>query len=134
MLVWRRSLSHSHRYKMFSVVVSWTNNKDPTSDKEFGSLGSPVQQRGCPSLTKPFSILGTDIKAASTPLEVLTHPTPRHIHRNKDRHAHVYMHTHAHTHTPVHSECRKYACHGQAGKNNFLSTGIRKTMVERGSA
>ena len=31
---------------MFSVVVSWTNNKDPTSDKGiwlFGTVRSPVQ-------------------------------------------------------------------------------------------
>lgn len=102
MVVWRRSLDQSHRYKMFSVVVSWTNNKDPTSDKGiwlFGNrVGSPVQQRGCPSLAEPFSILGTDIKAASTPLEVLTHPAPTHMHSNKDRHAHIFRHTHTHTH------------------------------------
>lgn len=49
----------------------------------------------------------------------------------------MHAHTHVHT-THTHTKFRKYACHGHAGKggskNNFLSTGIRKTTVERGSA
>lgn len=138
MLVWRRSLDRSHRYKMFSVVVSWTNNKDPTSDKGIWLFGTEWEAqcstRGCPSLAEPFSTLGTDIKAASTPLKY------SHIHRHKDRHArtHTCMSTHTYTQPHSHTQCRKYACHGHAGKggskNNFLSTGIRKTTVERGSA
>lgn len=128
MLVWRISLGRSHRYKMFSVVVSWTNNKDPTSDKGIWLFGTEWEAqcstRGCPSLAEPFSTLGTDIKAASTPLKY------------SDIHTHIY--TQPHTHTHMHTQCRKYACHGHAGKggskNNFLSTGIRKTTVERGSA
>lgn len=130
MLVLRRSLGWSHRYKMFSFVVSWTNNKDPTSDKGIWLFGTEWEAqcstRGCPSLAEPFSTLGTGIKAASTPLKY------SHIHRHKDRHARSHIHA-----TP-HTQCRKYACHGHAGKggskNNFLSTGIRKTTVERGSA
>lgn len=53
-------------------------------------------------------------------------------------HAHIQACPLAHAHNPRHTQCRKYACHGHAGKggskNNFLSTGIRKTTVERGSA
>lgn len=137
MLIWRRSLGRSHRYKMFSVVVSWTNNKDPTSDKGIWLFGTEWEAqcsaRGCPSLAEPFSTLGTDIKAASTPLKYSHIHT--HIHRHKDRHARTPPPCMpAHTYT----RCRKYACHGHAGKggskNNFLSTGIRKTTVERGSA
>lgn len=138
MLVWRRSLSWSHRYKMFSVVVSWTNNKDPTSDKGIWLFGTEWEAqcstRGCPSLAEPFSTLGTDIKAASTPLKC------SHIHRHKDRHTrtHTCMPADTCTQHLTHAQCRKYACHGHAGKggskNNFLSTGIRKTTVERGSA
>ena len=136
MLVWRRSLSWSHRYKMFSVVVSWTNNKDPTSDKGIWLFGTEWEAqcstRGCPSLAEPFSTLGTDIKAASTPLKY------SHIHRHKDSHARTYTCMRARTQPRAHTQCRKYACHGHAGKggskNNFLSTGIRKTTVERGSA
>lgn len=95
MLVWRRSLGWSHRYKMFSVVVSWTNNKDSTSDKGIWLFGTEWEAqcstRGCPSLAEPFSTLGTDIKAASTPLKY------SHIHTHKDRHAHT-MHVRTHKH------------------------------------
>ena len=132
MLVWRTSLGQSHRYRMFSVVVSWTNNKDPTSDKGIWLHGTEWEAqcstRGCPSREEPFSTLGTDIKAVSTLLK------SSHIHTHKD------IHAHKHTCVPVytHTRCRKYACHGHTGKggskNNFLSTGIRKTTVERGSA
>lgn len=91
MLVWWRSLSPSHRYKMFSVVVSWTNNKDPTSDKGTWLFGTEWEAhcstRGCPSLAEPFSTLGTDIKATSTPLKY------SHIHGHKDRHIHMPTHT-----------------------------------------
>lgn len=135
MLVWRRSLICSQRYKMFSVAVSWTNNKDPTSDKGIWLFGTEWEAqcstRGCPSLTEPFSTLGTDIKAASTPLKY------SHIHRHKGRHARTHTHVCMRT-QPQHTKHRKYACHGHAGKggseNNFLSKGIRKTTVERGSA
>lgn len=141
MLVWRRSLGLSHRYKMFSVVVSWTNNKDPTSDKGIWLFGTEWEAqcstRGCPSLAEPFSTLGTDIKAASTPLKYLHIHT--HIDSHKDRHVRTHTHapTHTHTSNPANTG-RKYACHGHTGKggskNNFLSTGKRKTTVERGSA
>lgn len=73
MVVWRRSLSRSQRYKMFSVVVSWTNNKDPTSDKGIWLFGTEWEaqcsERSCPSLAEPFSTLGTDMKAASALLK-----------------------------------------------------------------
>lgn len=73
MVVWRRSLSPSQRYKMFSVVVSWTNNKDPTSDKGIWLFGTEWEarcsERSCPSLAEPFSTLGIDMKAASTSLK-----------------------------------------------------------------
>lgn len=69
---------------MFSVVVSWTNNKDPTKDKGIWLFGTEWEgqcsARGCPSLTELFFTFGTDIKAASTPLKY------SHIHRHKDRH------------------------------------------------
>ncbi len=139
MLVWRRSLGRSHRYKMFSVVVSWTNNKDPTSEKGIWLFGTEWEAqcsaRGCPSLTEPFSTLGTDIKAS-----LLHWSTHTYIDTKTDMRAHTHgcMLTHAHNPTHIHTQCRKYACHGHAGKggskNNFLSTGIRKTTVERGSA
>lgn len=131
MLVWRRSFIWSHRYKMFSVVVSWTNNKDPTSDKGIWLFGTECEAqcstRGCPSLTEPFSTLGTDIKAASTPLKYL------HIHRHKRQ---TRTHTRVHARTQPHTQCRKYACHRHAetggSKNNFLSTGIRKPQLKEG--
>lgn len=117
---------------MFSVVVSWTKNKDPTSDKGIWLFGTEWEAqcsaRGCPSVTEPFSTLGTDMKAASTLLKC------SHICRHKGRHTRTqtYMHTH------THSQCRKYACHGRPGKggskNNFLSTRIRKTTFESRSA
>lgn len=93
---WWRSLSPSHRYKMFSVVVSWTNNKDPTSDKGIWLFGTEWEAycstRGCPSLAEPFSTLGTDIKATSTPLKY------SHIHGHKDRHIHMPTHTKSRKH------------------------------------
>lgn len=98
--------------------------------KAFGSSeqsGKPSAARGCPSLTEPFSTLGTDIKAASTPLKCSD------IHRHKDTHTHARARAHA-----QHTKRRKYVCHGHTGEtggeNNFLSKGIRKTRVERGSA
>lgn len=58
---------------MFSVVVSWTNNKDPTSDKGIWLFGTEWEaqcsERSCPSLAEPFSTLGTDMKAASALLK-----------------------------------------------------------------
>lgn len=115
---------------MFSVVVSWTNNKDPTSDKGIWLFGTEWEAqcstRGCPSVMEPFSTLGTYMKAASTPLKY------SHIYRHKGRHPHTQTYTHVHTHT----KRRKYACHGRPGnggsENNFLSTGIRKTIFEPG--
>lgn len=99
MPVWRRSLICSQRNKMFSVAVSWTNNKDPTSDKGIWLFGTEWEAqcstRGCPSLTEPFSTLGTDIKAASTPLKY------SHIHRHKGRHARTHTHTCMHAHTTL---------------------------------
>lgn len=83
---------------MFSVAVSWTNNKDPTSDKGIWLFGTEWEAqcstRGCPSLTEPFSTLGTDIKAASTPLKY------SHIHRHKGRHARTHTHMYACAHNP----------------------------------
>lgn len=137
MLVWRRSLIWSHRYKMFSVVVSWTYNKDLTSDKGIWLFRTEWEaqcsERGCPSLTEPFSTLGTDIKAASPPLKY------SHMHRHKDRHAHTHVCIPAHLPPPTHTHNAGSMpvtdTQGrEAAKNNFLSTGIRKTTVERGSA
>lgn len=108
MLVWRRSLGRSHRYKMFSVVVSWTNNKDPTSDKGIWLFGTEWEAqcstRGCPSLAEPFSTLGTDIKAASTPLKY------SHIHRHKDRHARTHTCMPTHTYTQPHTQTIQEVC------------------------
>lgn len=70
--------------------------------KAFGSSeqsGKPSAARGCPSLTEPFSTLGTDMKAASTPLKCSD------IHRHKDTRAHTCTsaRTHAHARTsPTH--------------------------------
>lgn len=110
MLLWWRSLGRSHRYKMFSVVVSWTNNKDPTSDKGIWLFGTEWEaqcsKRGCPSLAEPFSTLGTDIKAASTPLKY------SHIHRDKDRHAHTHIRAcpHTSTHNPADTHTIQEVC------------------------
>lgn len=108
MLVWRRSLGRSHRYKMFSVVVSWTNNKDPTSDEGIWLFGTEWEAqcsaRGCPSLAEPFSTLGTDIKAASTPLKY------SHIHRHKDRHARTHTSMPARTRTQPQTHTMREVC------------------------
>lgn len=108
MLVWRRSLGRSHRYKMFSVVVSWTNNKDPTSDEGIWLFGTEWEAqcsaRGCPSLAEPFSTLGTDIKAASTPLKY------SHIHRHKGRHARTHTSMPARTRTQPQTHTMQEVC------------------------
>lgn len=107
MLVWRRSLGRSHRYKMFSVVVSWTNNKDPTSDKGIWLFGTEWEaqcsERACPSLAEPFSTLGTDIKAAPTPLKYSN------IHRHKEMDAHTRTCMPAHT-SPAITYTMQEAC------------------------
>lgn len=126
MLVWRTSLGRSHRYRMFSVVVPWTNNKDPTSDKGIWLHGTEweaqCRTRGCPSREEPFSTLGTDIKAVSTLLK------SSHIHTHKDIHAH--KHTCVPVYTQPHTYTMQEVClsrtHGEGRQQKHLSVDRNK--------